>query len=140
MKIGDSVNVQGVIHSDLISIPLSNGRKFVGYKVKIKGYDDPILIYESEINVRHQIASGQYLTDTDFDERRSCLSKNLRAFRIARQVTQAEIGEMVGAFENSVNNWECGRNSPRMEKLLALSRMMGCTVEELTGTELEFAR
>lgn len=141
MKVGTPVNVSGVIASELISIPLSNGRKFIGYKVKMKGYDDPILIYDSEIKQRHTpVTSSQYLTDTDFDTQRSYLAKNLRSFRIAKQMTQATLAGLIGAFENSVNNWECGRNSPRMESLLALANLLECSVEELTSEELEFSR
>lgn len=140
MKVGTPVSISGVITSDILNIKLSNGRTFVGYKVKVKGYDDPILIYDSELRQRHTPTSGQYFTDTDFDNQRTYLAKNLRAFRIAKQMTQAQMGEIIGAFENSVNNWECGRNSPRMESLLALANLLECSVEELTSEELEFEK
>lgn len=138
MKVGSAVNVAGVIASDVMNINLKNGMKFHGFKVKIKGYEDPILIYESEIKPRHSPHEYRYLTETDFDEQRSYLAKNLRAYRIANNMTQYQMAELLGAFENSVNNWECGRNSPNLEKLLRITSLLNCSVEELTSEELEF--
>ena len=138
MKIGSDVNIRGSLRSDLIHIPLANNRTFIGYKIKIKGYDDPILIYESEVSEHRLSRLTQYVTKTDFDDSRSFLAKNMRAFRISQHVTQAELADAIGAFDNSVNNWEARRNAPGMIFLLRLAKLMGSTVEEMCCEELEF--
>lgn len=139
MKAGSRVTIKGVIASDILTIPLKNGLRFVGYRVKVKGYDEPILIYESEIALRHDPHMGSgYLTDTDFDAERSFFQKNLRSYRRWRKLTQVQLADELKAARNSINNWENGHFLPRPEWLLRIADHMDISMTDLMTKEVEW--
>ena len=45
--------------------------------------------------------------------------------------SQREVAEALGIKPSAVSKWECGRAKPRLEKLPAIARLYGCTVEDL---------
>lgn len=51
--------------------------------------------------------------------------------RIALGLTQKQLAEVVGCYPKDICRWELGRHVPRGEALLKLSRVLGCTIDEL---------
>lgn len=56
---------------------------------------------------------------------------NLRIRRKARGWTQAQLAEQLGVRRETVARYETGARRLDSAKLLALSRLLGCTVDEL---------
>lgn len=57
--------------------------------------------------------------------------KLIGKLRRARNMTQRELAEKLGAKQSTVAMWEIGANIPPTKYLLPLSRILGCTVETL---------
>lgn len=49
--------------------------------------------------------------------------------------TQREVAKLIGVKESAVSKWELGISKPRADKLLLLSKLYGCTIEELLGED-----
>ena len=45
--------------------------------------------------------------------------------------TQCEVAKILGVTESSVSKWERGLSKPRADKLPALAKLYGCSIEEL---------
>ena len=45
--------------------------------------------------------------------------------------TQREVAKRLGVKESAVSTWERGISKPRADKLPALAKLYGCTIEEL---------
>ena len=45
--------------------------------------------------------------------------------------TQQEVAKTLGIRASTVSKWENGKSMPRVEKLPAIAKMYGCTIEEL---------
>ena len=60
----------------------------------------------------------------------------LARLRRAQNITQEELAERLGISRQAVSKWESDLTYPETDKLLALSRLYGCTVDYLlTGEE-----
>ncbi|MCX4357014.1 MAG: helix-turn-helix transcriptional regulator [Oscillospiraceae bacterium] len=46
-------------------------------------------------------------------------------------LTQKDVAREIGVRSTSVSKWECGQAMPTVDKLPALAKLYGCTVEEL---------
>ena len=51
--------------------------------------------------------------------------------RIARKLTQDDVANALHVDRSTVAKWETGAAKPRADKLLALAKLLGCTMEEL---------
>ena len=51
--------------------------------------------------------------------------------RIAAGFTQEMVAAALGIQRSTVAMWEAGRSLPRADKLRALSRLYGCTADDL---------
>lgn len=51
--------------------------------------------------------------------------------RIARGLTQAQLAELIGCHQQSINKWETGVCKPGMQSLIKLSRALGCSIDDL---------
>lgn len=56
---------------------------------------------------------------------------NIRKFRKAAGLTQGELAEKMGTKQPTVAMWETGAAKPRSDKLPALARILGCSIDEL---------
>lgn len=45
--------------------------------------------------------------------------------------TQREVAKILGVKESAVSKWERGISKPRADKLPAIAKLYGCTIEEL---------
>lgn len=59
------------------------------------------------------------------------LAENLRTLREKRGMTQEQLAERMEVSRQTVSKWESGGSYPEMEKLLALSELFHCTMDEL---------
>ncbi len=46
-------------------------------------------------------------------------------------MTQMKVAEQLGVSQQAIAKWETGDSMPRADKLLELSKLFGCTVDEL---------
>ena len=46
-------------------------------------------------------------------------------------LTQKEVAEKLGVGVSAVNKWEQGQSKPRADRLPAIAKLYGCTVDEL---------
>jgi transcriptional regulator with XRE-family HTH domain len=63
----------------------------------------------------------------------------LARLRRAQNITQEEVAERLGISRQAVSKWESDLAYPETEKLLALSRLYGCTVDHLLTGEMPAA-
>lgn len=59
------------------------------------------------------------------------LSERLYTLRKARGLTQEELAEALGVSRQAVSKWESGAAMPDTEKLIALSKYFGVTIDSL---------
>ena len=57
----------------------------------------------------------------------------IRELRQKKQLTQEELARLLGVDRSSVAKWETGSNSPRMDKLLLLAKILGCSLDDLVN-------
>lgn len=70
---------------------------------------------------------------------------NLQHLRATRNMTQEQLAMLVGVSRQSVTKWEAERAYPEMDKLIKLTQIFDCTLDELvsgdlTGREVEPAQ
>lgn len=49
--------------------------------------------------------------------------------------TQREVARILGVSESAVNKWENGIAKPKADRLPAIAKLYGCTIEELLVDE-----
>lgn len=59
--------------------------------------------------------------------------RNLRAIRLANQMSQAKLAEALGVAPPQINHWESGRNSPTLSTVTRICEALKCTPDELLG-------
>lgn len=65
------------------------------------------------------------------------LSEKLYQLRRSRGLSQEQLAEQLNVSRQAVSKWESGASMPESEKLLAISRFFGVTLDELMGEEQE---
>jgi len=56
---------------------------------------------------------------------------NLRACRLARDISQEQLAKLAGVHVGSLCRWERGQRIPTVEQALRLAEILECPVEEL---------
>lgn len=62
--------------------------------------------------------------------------KRLREYRLARHLTQEQLGELVGVSYQHIGMLERGKRSPSMEMLISLCYALDCTCDSLLTDSL----
>jgi transcriptional regulator with XRE-family HTH domain len=57
--------------------------------------------------------------------------KDLKRRRMELKISQGELATQLGVTQGAVAQWESGITQPTIDKLLQLSKLLGCTVEQL---------
>lgn len=57
--------------------------------------------------------------------------KKIKELRISRGLTQNDIAIELGLSQSTVAMWENGKNVPSSSVLPKLSKILGCTIDEL---------
>ena len=60
---------------------------------------------------------------------------SIKKYRESKKMTQIELAEEIGVSQSTVAGWEAGEVNPRIDKLLAMSKLFNCTVDELIKKE-----
>lgn len=63
---------------------------------------------------------------------------SIKALRESKNMTQAELAELVGINRTTISMWETNNSMPRADKLIQLANILGCTVDELLREEETF--
>lgn len=64
-------------------------------------------------------------------------NEKLQKLRKEKKYSQEELADMLDVTRQSVSKWESGQTYPEMDKLLALCKIFGCTLEELTNDTIK---
>ena len=56
---------------------------------------------------------------------------NYRKMRRRADMDAATAAKRLGVSPNTINNWESGKTSPNAEKLVKMTELYGCTVDDL---------
>ncbi|MBR5172295.1 MAG: helix-turn-helix transcriptional regulator [Phascolarctobacterium sp.] len=60
------------------------------------------------------------------------------SFRIMRErasLTQIQASQLLNVPQSTIASWETNRSKPRADKLPAIAKLFGCTIEELLVEE-----
>ena len=63
------------------------------------------------------------------------LQENILALRRKAGLSQEQLAEQLAVTRQTISKWEGGHSVPDLEKLQAMCRVFGVTLDELTGTE-----
>lgn len=55
----------------------------------------------------------------------------IKKHRLLNEMSQKELGEMLSVNPNTVSQWESGVRIPSIEKLIQMSEIFGCPLDEL---------
>lgn len=64
---------------------------------------------------------------------RQNISKNITKFRELKGITQKELAAKLGTSPSRVSNWEQGANSPNIEILIELCRILDVSINDIYG-------
>ena len=63
----------------------------------------------------------------------STFSERLKALRLEQNLTQGQLGEIIGVKHFSIYSYEKGRSCPEMKSLIALADYFNVSIDYLTG-------
>lgn len=55
----------------------------------------------------------------------------IRELRKIKKLSQQELAAKLDVDRSTIAKWETGTSSPRMNRLIQLTRVLGCSLEEL---------
>lgn len=61
------------------------------------------------------------------------IGSRIASMRGFRQMTQDQLGGMVGVTNTTLSGWEHGYRAPNAQKLILLSKALGCSADYLLG-------
>lgn len=64
----------------------------------------------------------------------SVIGQQIKKYRMAKGITQEQLGQLVGVTTQAVSKWECG-GTPDAELLPSLSESLGVSIDALFGRE-----
>lgn len=62
---------------------------------------------------------------------------NFKILRKRANLSQKQVANFLETSQSTVACWETGRAKPRADKLPALAKLLGCTIDELLETEVK---
>lgn len=63
-------------------------------------------------------------------------SKNVKSLRIQKNITQEQLGKLLGKDYSTIGKWEKGTHYPVLDDAYKLSQIFGVTIEDLIGKDL----
>ncbi|HFI0682456.1 TPA: helix-turn-helix domain-containing protein [Streptococcus suis] len=63
------------------------------------------------------------------------VGEKIKQLRKEKGLTMVELGELIGAPQSAISNWEKGDNLPNVGRLKKLADIFGISVEELLGEQ-----
>lgn len=67
-------------------------------------------------------------------------SEKLQTLRKEKNMSQEKLADMLDVSRQSVSKWESGQTYPEMDKLIELSKIFKCTLDDLTNDEVKTIR
>lgn len=64
----------------------------------------------------------------------SVIGQQIKKYRLAKEITQEQLGRLIGVTTQAVSKWECG-STPDAEILPALAEALGVSIDTLFGRE-----
>lgn len=61
--------------------------------------------------------------------------KGLRAIRLSRKLTQGDLAKQLGVSRTTITMWENGLSKPRLDTLIHLAKILGCTLDEFLNNK-----
>ena len=55
----------------------------------------------------------------------------IKSLRLSRSMTQEQLAQKLGVSAQAVSKWESGKNEPDKDHLVALSELLGLSLEDL---------
>ena len=68
------------------------------------------------------------------------LAKNLKKYRLGKNITQQALAEQLGVSPQSVSKWECAQAVPELDKLCALGELLEVSLEMLLKNHPVYGR
>lgn len=62
--------------------------------------------------------------------------ENLMQLRKQKGLSQEALGNQLNVSRQTVSKWELGQTTPEMDKLMALSKLFGVSIDDLVGNEI----
>lgn len=56
---------------------------------------------------------------------------NIKPWRLQKVLTQKKLGELLGVQRITIAQWESGRRVPELKTAVKISRLLGCTLDDL---------
>lgn len=63
------------------------------------------------------------------------IAVKIREKRKAERMTTIQLGEILGVTASTITNWEKGTRCPDLKTLVKLTKIFGCSADELLGIE-----
>ena len=63
------------------------------------------------------------------------IAERIRYYRLAQNLSQPQLADMMHVTRNSISNWEAGRRRPDLEALPSLCKALGITYDEFFGEQ-----
>lgn len=64
-------------------------------------------------------------------------SEKLQTLRKEKKLSQEQLADMLDVSRQSVSKWESGQTYPEMDKLIELSKIFKCTLDDLTNDDVK---
>ena len=61
----------------------------------------------------------------------STLGKNIRRYRLLKNLTQQKLGELLGFSARTISDWECNNTEPGVSAIKELIKVLDITYDEL---------
>ena len=58
---------------------------------------------------------------------------NLKEYRKQKGYSQTQLGDRIGVTRQAISRWESGADTPSLERIAALARVLGVTIDALAG-------
>jgi DNA-binding transcriptional regulator YiaG len=130
-KQGQKVLVVGEVMKSRVKAATADGAQLDYYVLKIEGSGSAVVVNSDAIRPFEK--SVYKVRDQDFVENVDAMSRNIRRFRQASNMSQKEFGEALGVRAVTVSMWERGIRSPRAWRIPHLVKLLSISVEDLYG-------
>lgn len=63
--------------------------------------------------------------------------ENYQMIRNAKGFKDADVARECGISKTTFSDWKNGRSNPKTDKLIAISKFLGCSINDITGEQQE---
>ena len=65
--------------------------------------------------------------------------KNLKKYRVANNMTQAQLSKLIGYDQTMISQWEHGGRDPNTDTLLKIAKIFNVSTDELVGYDKNYS-